>query len=119
PKEAVRMAVEAGLDMSMVPYDFSFYDHLVALVKEGAVSEERINTSVRRILLLKKKLGLFENAFPKESLKTAVNQPEFDQVALQSALESITLLKNEKQILPLAKNNKILVAGPTANTLGA
>ncbi|MFC6998845.1 glycoside hydrolase family 3 N-terminal domain-containing protein [Rufibacter roseus] len=119
PKEAVRMAVEAGLDMSMVPYDYSFYDHLIALVKEGTISEERINTSVRRILTLKKKLGLFENPFPKAELKNAVNKPEFDQVALQAALESITLLKNEKQTLPLRKNSKILVAGPTANTLAS
>ncbi|WP_181307506.1 glycoside hydrolase family 3 N-terminal domain-containing protein [Rufibacter sp. XAAS-G3-1] len=119
PKEAVRMAVEAGLDMSMVPTDFSFYDHLVALVKEGSISEERINLSVRRILALKKKLGLFEQVRPKAALKTTIHKPEFDQVSLQSALESITLLKNNNQVLPLKKSSKILVAGPTANTLGA
>ncbi|WP_245964545.1 glycoside hydrolase family 3 N-terminal domain-containing protein [Rufibacter immobilis] len=119
PKEAVRMAVEAGLDMSMVPYDYSFYDHLIALVKEGTISEERINLSVRRILALKKKLGLFENAFPKPELKNRIQTAEFDKVAYQSSLESITLLKNEKQTLPLAKNSKILVVGPTANNLGA
>ncbi|MFB9863497.1 glycoside hydrolase family 3 N-terminal domain-containing protein [Rufibacter immobilis] len=119
PKEAVRMAVEAGLDMSMVPYDYSFYDHLIALVKEGTISEERINLSVRRILALKKKLGLFENAFPKPELKNRIHTAEFDKVAYQSSLESITLLKNEKQTLPLAKNSKILVVGPTANNLGA
>ncbi|WP_223808723.1 glycoside hydrolase family 3 N-terminal domain-containing protein [Rufibacter hautae] len=119
PKEAVRMAVEAGLDMSMVPTDYSFYDHLVALVKEGTISEDRINTSVRRILALKKKLGLFEQVRPKAALKTTIHKAEFDQVSLQSALESITLLKNNNQVLPLKKTSKIVVAGPTANTLAA
>ncbi|WP_048921630.1 glycoside hydrolase family 3 N-terminal domain-containing protein [Rufibacter radiotolerans] len=117
PKEAVRMAVEAGLDMSMVPYDFTFYDHLVALVKEGAISEERINVSVRRILALKKKVGLFEQSLPKTALKSSVHKPEFDKVSLQAALESLTLLKNEKQTLPLRKGTKILIAGPAANSL--
>ncbi|MGV3540730.1 MAG: glycoside hydrolase family 3 N-terminal domain-containing protein [Rufibacter sp.] len=119
PKEAVRMAVEAGLDMSMVPYDYSFYDHLVALVKEGTISQERIDLSVRRIMTLKKKLGLFQNAFPKASLKSALNKPEFDRASKQAALESITPLKNNNQTLPLSKSAKILVAGPTANNLGA
>ncbi|MCC9167018.1 glycoside hydrolase family 3 N-terminal domain-containing protein [Pontibacter harenae] len=119
PKEAVRMAVEAGLDMSMVPVDYSFYDLLVELVKEGTVSEERINTSVRRILTLKKKLGLFENAFPKAELKNEVHKPEYDKIAYQAAAESLTLLKNNNNTLPLSKNKKVLVAGPTANTLAS
>ncbi|MCC9137598.1 glycoside hydrolase family 3 N-terminal domain-containing protein [Pontibacter silvestris] len=119
PKEAVRLAVEAGLDMSMVPVDYSFYDLLVELVKEGTVSEERIDVSVRRILTLKKKLGLFENAYPKAELKSQVQKPEYDQVSRQAALESLTLLKNDKQVLPLSKNTKVLVAGPTANTLAS
>ncbi|GGK87878.1 glycoside hydrolase family 3 N-terminal domain-containing protein [Rufibacter glacialis] len=119
PKEAVRQAVEAGLDMSMVPTDLSFYDHLVALVKEGTITEERLNLSVRRILALKKKLGLFEQVRPKAALKSTIHQPAFDQVSLQAALESLTLLKNDRNVLPLRKTTKILVAGPTANTLAA
>ena len=119
PKEAVRMSVEAGLDMSMVPMDYSFYDLLVELVKEGTISEERIDVSVRRILVLKEKLGLFENAFPEPELKAQVGLPAYDELSLQAALESLTLLKNEKQVLPLSKNTKVLVAGPAANTLGA
>lgn len=119
PKEAVRMAVEAGVDMSMVPTDYSFYGLLVELVKEGAVSEETINRSVRRILTLKKDLGLLENAYPKAELKSVFGRPEYDQVSLQSALESLTLLKNNENVLPLNKSTKVLVAGPAANTLGA
>ncbi|QCR21322.1 glycoside hydrolase family 3 N-terminal domain-containing protein [Pontibacter sp. SGAir0037] len=117
PKEAVRIAVEAGLDMSMVPVDYSFYDLLVELVKEGTISEERLNLSAGRILTLKKKLGLFENAYPVADLRAQVQKPEYDKVAYQASLESLTLLKNEKQVLPLKKNAKILVAGPAANTL--
>ncbi len=119
PKEAVRLAVEAGLDMSMVPTDYSFYDLLVELVKEGTITEERIDTSVRRILLLKKRVGLFQNAFPKPELRAQLHKPEYDQVSYQAALESITLLKNEKQVLPLSKGTKVLVAGPGANSLPA
>ncbi len=118
PKEAVRMAVEAGIDMSMVPLDYSFYDHLVALVKEGTISEERLNLSVRRILNLKEKLGLLEDPFPKEGLKNRLQLAEYDTVAYQAALESLTLLKNENKVLPLNKNTQVLVAGPGANSLG-
>ncbi len=119
PKEAVRIAVEAGVDMSMVPTDYSFFDYLVELVKEGSISEERINVSVRRILLLKQKLGLFENAYPRQELLSQLQQATYDSVAYQASLESLTLLKNENQVLPLSKNARVLVAGPTANSLGA
>jgi beta-glucosidase len=119
PKEAVRMAVEAGLDMSMVPTDYSFNTYLVELVKEGTISEERIDVSVRRILKLKYDLGLFDNPFPKEELKENVHLASYDSVAKQASLESLTLLKNDSQVLPLRKNLKVLVAGPAANTLGA
>lgn len=118
PKEAVRISVEAGLDMSMVPTDYSFYDLLVELVKEGSISEERINVSVRRILELKRKLGLFENALPDRALHAELNKPAYDSTAYQAALESLTLLKNQNGVLPLAKNTKVLVAGPTANAFG-
>ncbi|WP_347160069.1 glycoside hydrolase family 3 N-terminal domain-containing protein [Pontibacter chitinilyticus] len=119
PKEAVRMAVEAGLDMSMVPTNYSFYDYLVELVKEGIISEERINESVRRILTLKKKLGLLEHPFPDASLKNQAQTPAYDSISYQAALESLTLLKNNNQRLPLKKNIKVVVAGPTANSLPA
>jgi beta-glucosidase len=119
PKEAVRIAVEAGLDMSMVPMNYSFYDHLVELVKEGSISEARIDQSVRRILKLKKDLGLFENPYPKKELKDKLQRSEYDKVAYQAALESITLLKNKDNVLPLKKGAKVVVAGPTANTFGA
>ncbi|WP_224994386.1 glycoside hydrolase family 3 N-terminal domain-containing protein [Cesiribacter sp. SM1] len=119
PKEAVRIAVEAGLDMSMVPVDYSFYDLLVELVKEGTISEERIDLSVRRILELKRKLGLFENAYPNRELAAQLRLADYDSTAYQAALETLTLLKNDNNVLPLAKNTKVLVAGPTANNLGS
>jgi len=71
PKQAVKMAVMAGVDMSMVPLDFSFYDHLLQLVKEGEVPETRIDEAVSRILQVKSKLGLFENPYPNELLRLA------------------------------------------------
>lgn len=117
PKEAVRMAVDAGLDMSMVPYDYSFYDLLVELVKEGTITEERIDESVGRILKLKYKLGLFTNPYPEEEALKLVDRKKSIEVALAAALESMTLLKNEQNILPLKANAKILLAGPAANNL--
>jgi beta-glucosidase len=117
PKEAVRQAVMAGIDMSMVPLDFSFYDLLLELAKEGTVPIARIDEAVGRILWVKFKLGLFENAYPDKTLKAKFASPEFRKVALQAAQESIILLKNKDNILPLAKDTKILVTGPTANKL--
>lgn len=117
PKEAVRQAVEAGLDMSMVPMDYSFYDLLVELVKEGSVSEERIDESVRRILKLKYKLGLFENRTPKKQDLKNLHKEEYNQTALEATLETLTLVKNSNHILPLAKATKVLLAGPSANNL--
>ncbi|GAA0891669.1 glycoside hydrolase family 3 N-terminal domain-containing protein [Fulvivirga kasyanovii] len=117
PKEAVRLAVEAGLDMSMVPYDYSFYDLLLELVKEGAISESRIDESVRRIIKLKYKLGLFDNPFPEKAALAKVDPKKSQEVALNAARETITLLKNEKSVLPLKKGAKVLVAGPAANNL--
>ena len=116
-KEATRMAVMAGIDMSMVPNDYSFADHLIALVKEGAVPQSRIDEAVRRILRVKYELGLFENPGPNASLKTNFARPEARQVSLDAARESITLLKNGNNLLPLAKNTKVLVTGPTADSL--
>jgi beta-glucosidase len=116
-KEATRMAIMAGIDMSMVPLDYSFADHLVALVKEGAVPQSRIDEAVRRILLVKFELGLFEKPMPDASLKAKFALPESRQVSLQAARESITLLKNSNNVLPLAKTAKVLVTGPTADSL--
>lgn len=114
PKEAVRLGVESGIDMSMVPLDYSFYDLLVELVKEGTVTEQRIDESVRRILLLKKKLGLFEHAIVEEEATDKAQDPYYNEVALQAARESMTLLKNDRNILPLSTKAKVLVAGPAA-----
>jgi beta-glucosidase len=116
-KEATRLAVMAGIDMSMVPNDYSFADHLLALVKEGAVPEKRIDEAVRRILRVKFELGLFEKPGPDPSLKANFARPESRQVSLNAARESITLLKNANNLLPLAKNTKVLVTGPTADSL--
>jgi beta-glucosidase len=116
-KEATRMAVMAGIDMSMVPLDYSFADYLIALVKEGAVPQSRIDEAVRRILKVKFELGLFENPMPNAALKSKIGLPESRQASLQAARESMTLLKNDSNLLPLAKDRKILVTGPTADSL--
>jgi beta-glucosidase len=116
-KEATRMAVMAGIDMSMVPNDYSFADNLIALVKEGAVPQARIDEAVRRILRVKFDLRLFEFPGPNPALKANFARPEYRQVSLEAARESITLLKNANNVLPLAKNAKVLVTGPTADSL--
>jgi beta-glucosidase len=116
-KEATRLAIMAGIDMSMVPSDYSFSDHLVALVKEGAVPQSRIDEAVRRILRVKFELGLFENPMPNPAFKSRFGLPESRQVSLQAAQESMTLLKNTDNVLPLAKNSKVLVTGPTADSM--
>jgi beta-glucosidase len=116
-KEATRMAVMAGIDMSMVPSDYSFSDILLALVKEGAVPQTRIDEAVRRILRVKFELGLFENPMPNVEAKSKIGSNASRQVSLQAARESMTLLKNENNLLPLAKDRKVLITGPTANSL--
>jgi beta-glucosidase len=116
-KEATRMAVMAGIDMSMVPLDYSFADHLIALVKEGAVPQSRIDEAVRRILKVKFELGLFEKPTPDAALKSKIGLPESRQASLQAAQESMTLLKNTNNLLPIAKDRKVLVTGPTADSL--
>jgi beta-glucosidase len=116
-REATRMAVMAGIDMSMVPSDYSFADNLLALVKEGRVPPARIDAAVRRILRVKFELGLFESATANPALAASVGTNASREVALDAARESMTLLKNEGGLLPLAKNRKVLVTGPTANSL--
>jgi len=116
-RQAVKMAVMAGIDMSMVPYDYSFFSTLTALVKDGEVPMARIDDAVRRILKVKFKLGLFEHPFSDQKLKNQIGLEESRALSLQAAREALTLLKNEGQILPLKKNRKVLVCGPTANRL--
>jgi beta-glucosidase len=116
-KEATRIAVMAGIDMSMVPSDYSFSDNLIALVKEGAVPQARVDEAVARILRLKFELGLFASPMPDPTLKSKVGSADSRAVSLQAARESITLLKNSGNLLPLAKGAKVLVTGPTADSL--
>src|SRR5712664_169018 len=116
-KEATRMAVMAGIDMSMVPLDYSFADYLIALVKEGAVPQSRVDEAVRRILRVKFELGLFDNPMPNGALKSKIGLPASQQASLQAARESMTLLKNVNNLLPLTKDRKVLVTGPTTDSL--
>ena len=120
-KEAIKLSVNAGLDMFMEPYRTrEFVRLLKELVAEGSVSQERIDDAVRRILRIKFRMGLFENPFPDESLKDSLGNDYHRRVARQAVRESLVLLKNEKQILPLARNNgSILVAGPRADDIGS
>lgn len=119
PKEAVRISVMAGVDMSMVPYDFSFYNYLLELANEGTVPIWRINEAVSRILAVKMQLGLFDNPYPNKELLKGFAKDEFTKANLNAAQESIILTKNENRILPLSKSKKVLVTGPTANLLSA
>jgi beta-glucosidase len=115
-KEATRQAVLAGVDMSMVPSDYSFSDLLVQLVEERAVPIARIDEAVMRILTMKERLGLFDD--PLRGMQgTVVGSPESRKAALEAARESIVLLKNDKNVLPLAASTKVLVTGPTADSL--
>ncbi|WP_316805020.1 glycoside hydrolase family 3 N-terminal domain-containing protein [Pedobacter nototheniae] len=117
-KEAIMLAINAGIDMSMIAYNYEvFCDNLVALVKEGKVKQERIDDAVRRILMVKYATGLFEKPTtnPKDYPKFA--SKEFETAAYNTAAESITLLKNTNNILPLKKGMKLLVAGPNANSM--
>ena len=117
PEEAVRMAVMAGVDMSVVPVNYSFYDILLKLVEDGKVPMSRIDDAVRRILRVKLMLGLFENPYPDKSLAGKFASEESDNANLETAREVITLLKNEGAVLQLSKNSKVLVTGPTADKL--
>ncbi|MEL6925152.1 MAG: glycoside hydrolase family 3 N-terminal domain-containing protein, partial [Bacteroidota bacterium] len=115
-KDAIRMAINAGIDMSMVPNDLDFPVLLKELVEEGAVPMSRIDESVARILTVKLQLGLFENPIPNGDY-SKFGSEEFAQVAYQAAAESITLLKNDNNVLPLDKSSTVAVIGPTANSL--
>lgn len=116
-KEAIKMAINAGIDMSMIPYDLEFCDLLAELVNEGKVSVKRIDDAVRRILNTKYKLGLFDTPVTHYNDYPLFGSEEFRQTAYELAQESITLLKNEDDILPLSKDSKVLIAGPNANSM--
>ncbi|CAN5254825.1 glycoside hydrolase family 3 N-terminal domain-containing protein [soil metagenome] len=116
-KDAVMIAVNAGVDMSMVPYEYSFFNYLVELVHEGKVSMARVNEAVHRILKVKYQLGLFERPVGNPDDYPKFGSDEFRQASVQAATEAITLLKNNNNILPLKKDLKVLVTGPTANTM--
>lgn len=116
-KEAVKIAINAGIDMSMVPYEVSFCDYLKELVQEGEVPMSRIDDAIARVLRLKYRLGLFDNPYWDIKKYNKFGSEEFTRVALQAAEESEVLLKNENNILPLAKGTKILLAGPNANSM--
>ncbi len=117
-RAAVKLAIDAGIDMSMTPNDFEFTELLISLVYSGEISEARIDTSVRRILQLKQDLGLFD-----QTVYPSSDYPEFggethSRWSYTVAAESITLLKNDQKVLPLnLTKEKVLVCGPAANSL--
>ena len=115
-KDAIRIAINAGIDMSMDPYSVEFCILLKQLVNEGKVSQERIDDAVRRILRLKYRIGLFDEPNTGGKGYEKFGSQEHANMALRSAEETEILLKNEG-ILPLAKGKKILLTGPNANQM--
>ncbi len=116
-KEAICLAINAGIDMSMDPYNVNFCDLLKELVNEGKVKMDRIDDAVRRILRLKYRLNLFDKPYYNAKDYKSFGSKEFASEALTMAEEGEVLLKNEGAILPLKKGAKILVAGPNANSM--
>lgn len=116
-KDAVKTAINAGIDMVMEPYNTSFCPTLVQLVKEKEVPMSRIDDAVRRVLRLKFRLGLFDRPNWKASEYSKFANKGHEAVAKKAADESITLLKNENNILPLKQGARILVTGPNANSM--
>ena len=119
PREAVVQAINAGIDMSMVPGDFSFFDLLREAVQKKEVPMSRIDDAVRRILTLKMRVGLFNDPYPESDAIANFGMPEYQFIALAAAHEAMTLLKNQDNILPLSKDKRILVAGPAAQSISA
>ncbi|MDG5765995.1 glycoside hydrolase family 3 N-terminal domain-containing protein [Balneolales bacterium ANBcel1] len=117
-KEATRMAISAGIDMSMTPQSFDFVYYMKELVEEGLLTESRIDESVRRILRLKFDLGLFEHPYPTTEFIDLIGAEEHKEKALQAARESLVLLENRDNLLPLdpAETGNILVVGPRADS---
>lgn len=116
-KDAIRIAINAGIDMSMDPYSVDFCQLLRELVDEGKVSRERIDDAVRRILRVKARLGLFDTPNTGGRGYEKFGGPEFAAKALAAAEESEVLLKNDSLTLPIATGRRILVAGPNANQM--
>ncbi len=111
-REAVKMSIQAGLDMSMVPNDYSFYHHLVDLVKANEIQVSRIDESVRRILTLKKKIGLFKHPKVEKNLMQSLSLEDDFKLAKEVSDASIVLLENHGNTLPLENDERIFVAGP-------
>lgn len=116
-KEAIKIAINAGIDMSMVPYETSFCTYLKELVEEGEVPMSRIDDAVARVLRLKYRLGLFDNPYWDIAEYDKLGSPEHADGALCAAEESEVLLKNDGNLLPLKQGTKILLAGPNANSM--
>ncbi|CAH1000194.1 Beta-glucosidase BoGH3B [Neolewinella maritima] len=116
-KEAVKMAIDAGMDMSMTAVTTDFPKAVVELVQEGQVNESRIDTSVARILAVKVALGLYEQALYDPEAFPDFGSERFARRALQSAEESIVLLKNDGLPLPIKSDQRILVVGPTSDNM--
>ena len=116
-KDALRIAINAGIDMVMEPYNADACGYLIELVKEGKVPMSRIDDACRRVLRMKYRLGLFENPTQKLKNYPKFGGEEFAKIALDGATESMVLLKNEAGILPLQQGKKILLTGPNANQM--
>ena len=120
-KDAIATAINAGVDMSMVPNNPEYKNYcnlLVELVREGTVSEKRLNDAVRRIIRVKYYANLFQDSHSSSNIEySKFGSEEFKNAAYNAASESVTLLKNNNDILPLSKDKSILVLGPTANSL--
>lgn len=116
-KEAIKLAINAGIDMSMDPYNWNFCTLLKELVNEGQVSMSRIDDAVRRVLRLKYRLNLFDTPYYNKKDFPLFGSQEHAAKALEAAEQSIVLLKNQNGVLPLAKGKRILVSGPNANSM--
>lgn len=118
-KDAVRLAINAGIDMAMIPYNYDFCDHLIELVNEGGVAIERVDDAVRRILRMKMELNLFDRPYENPADYPEFGSKAFERDAYLTATEAITLLKNDTTILPLKAGSKLLITGPNANSMRA
>ena len=116
-KDALRIAINAGIDMIMEPYSCDAWGYLVELVKEGKIPMSRIDDACRRVLRMKYRLDLFKNPTQKLKNYPKFGGEEFAKLALEGATESMVLLKNEGNILPLQHGKKILLTGPNANQM--
>ena len=116
-KDALRIAINAGIDMIMEPYSCDACGYLIELVKEGKIPMSRIDDACRRVLRMKYRLNLFKNPTQKLKNYPKFGGEEFAKLALEGAIESMVLLKNEGNILPLQHGKKILLMGPNANQM--